>query len=188
MGWILGLSLVIIISYWPLPVKLTLKSDPSGNIWDLNIILPWKAYIINNKDGVIVKHSFLGIKRQFQIVSKFFSLNDSAEKTKGQPRKNLFWQKAFLNCLKLKKVYLKLGLKGNYSGEAIFLFGLLLAVCYPFCGYWYFKKNGIWPKVAFDRKFAGFSLDCIITFTLGQLIIEAIKRYQALWEEQKDAR
>lgn len=187
MGWILGLALVIIIiCYWPLPVKLTLKSDPTGNIWNLEVILPWKAYLINNRDGVMVKHYFSRNKKQFQML-KFFPSNDFAAKTKDIPRKDNIWTRAFFNSLKLKKISLKLGLKGSYSGEVIFLCGLLLAVGYPICGYWYFKKHGLWPKVAFDHNLAGFNLNCIITFSLGQLIIEAIKRYQALWKEQKDA-
>ncbi len=192
MGWILGLGLVIIILYhWPLLVRFTLKSDPSGNNWHLQITMPYKSYLVSCKDGLIsVNNCFFGFKKQSIITADILLLNEIDGITKPKSRKNQIWQKAFISSLKLKKISFKIGLKGSYSGEAMFLFGLLMAVCYPICGYWHFYRRdfGFIPELTFDRKSTGFSLNCIITFCLGQLITEAAKRYQALWKERKDAR
>ena len=186
MWWPIGIGIMFIFLSWPYRLRLTIKSDGFGKNWLLEIKYPLAKIHFTYKDGEI-----RGERRLFRRRQGFFmpgeklldKINTRVKSHSLIPELNL-WQKSFLASFHIQKLQLKMGLKGALSGESAFIFGIILAFLYPFFGHLYYKRPDFRPKLSFDKESSGFSLSCIITFCLGQLIIEAWKRYWA-WGKEK---
>lgn len=181
LGWILGLgvlAVIVLILFWPLPLRFTLQSNAFGNSWQMVTKMPFYHWYWYYENGELkINQSKFGKKKSLFFTKE--NLQEPPQKpVDNEIRKkgvNL-WQRSFRRSLKIKTLKLKMGLKGTVSGEGVFIYGVFLAFIYPFFGYLSYKRPRFTPQILFDKESSGFRLDCIITFRLGQLIIEASKK------------
>ncbi|MDD2430098.1 MAG: hypothetical protein PHD88_01750 [Firmicutes bacterium] len=197
MWWILGISILIIalavLLSWPFSMNFAINTDAYGRNWVMTTKIPFRTFKGSYQDGKFdISDHFIGLDRLFIVYFRdLFGklIYASFKKTKASPSKKAdFWDNVVLRSLRIQKISVEMGVKGTVSGEATFLFGILIALLYPAFGFIYYNNKGFVPEISFKKDLAGFALTCIITFSLGQVIHEAGKRYWALWKESKYAR
>lgn len=191
MWWIFGIGMLFlavkVVLSLPLHMKFTINTDPFGRNWNMETRLPFRRLRQSGEEASEIAEHVSGLHRLFIIYLRNLYHNAVRAKPKKSRIGSEVWESAFFKSLRFKKIALSMGLKEVPPGEAVFIFGVVTAAIYPFMGAISVNNKGFMPEISFKTDLSGFAFTCIITFTLGQVIHEAGKRYWALWKESRYA-